>query len=256
MRIKEKFLPPFLPSSVYFHKEAELSDYWSHWRKTAAATAAAKSLQSCPTLCNPIDGLPPGSPVPGILQAKTLEWVAISFSNAWKSKMKVKLLSCIQLFVTSWTAAYQAPPSMGFFRQEYWSGVPLPSLEERLIQWKITVVGWTLVRDLVGIQSCLMRAIHRSFLLFLKQRHWELKDRVCVCVHGVSIEKTVGPINSENNYISWWDFAMLYIIISFSYQTTFGSTCLHSVKLIYWHEHVVKESTVCVSKFQGRSLYS
>ena len=90
------------------------------------AAAAANSLQSCP-LCDPIDGSPPGSPVPGILQAKTLEWVAISFSNAWKWKVKVKLLSRVQLLATPWTAAYQAPPSMGFSRQEYWSGVPLPS---------------------------------------------------------------------------------------------------------------------------------
>ena len=77
-------------------------------------------------LCNPIDGSPPGSPIPGILQARTLEWVAISFSNAGKWKVKVKSLSCAQLLVTPWTAAYQAPPSMGFSRQEYWSGLPLP----------------------------------------------------------------------------------------------------------------------------------
>ena len=70
---------------------------------------------------------PPGSPVPGILQATTLEWVAISFSNAWKWKVKVKSLSRVRLLVTPWTAAYQAPPSMGFSRQEYWSRVPLPS---------------------------------------------------------------------------------------------------------------------------------
>ena len=94
----------------------------------AAAAAAAKSLQSCLTLCDPIDGSPPGSSVPGILQAKTLEWVAISFSNAWKWKVKVKSLSHVRLFTTPWTAAYQAPPSMGFSRQEYWSRVPLPSL--------------------------------------------------------------------------------------------------------------------------------
>ena len=93
----------------------------------AAAAAAAKSLQSCPTLCDPIDGSPPGSPVPGILQARTLEWVAISFSNAWKWKVKVKSLSRVQLLATPWTAAYQAPPSMGSSRKEYWSGVPLPS---------------------------------------------------------------------------------------------------------------------------------
>ena len=86
--------------------------------------AAAKSLQSCPTLCDPIDSSPPGSPVPGILQARTLEWVAISFSNAWKWKVKVKALSHVRLLVTPWTAAYQAPLSMRFSRQEYWSGVP------------------------------------------------------------------------------------------------------------------------------------
>ena len=94
--------------------------------------AAAKSLQSCPTLCDPIDSSPLGSPVPGILQAKTLEWVAISFSNACKWKVKVKSLSCVRLLATPWTAAYQAPPFMGFSRQEYWSGVPSPSPENLL----------------------------------------------------------------------------------------------------------------------------
>ena len=88
---------------------------------------AAKLLQLCPTLCDPIDGSPPGSPVPGILQARTLEWAAISFSNTCKWKVKVKLLSCVWLLATPWTAAHQAPPSMGFSRQEYWSGVPLSS---------------------------------------------------------------------------------------------------------------------------------
>ena len=91
------------------------------------AATAAKSLQSCLTLCGPRHGSPPGSSIPGILQARTLEWVAISFSNAWKWKVKVKSLSCVGLLATPWTAAYQAPPTMGFSRQEYWSGVPLPS---------------------------------------------------------------------------------------------------------------------------------
>ena len=102
-----------------------------HWPPSQCifyrAAAAAESLQSCPTLCDPIDGSPPGCPIPGILQARTLEWVAISFSNAWKWKVKVKSLSLATLLATPWTAAYQAPPSMGFSRQEYWSGVPLPS---------------------------------------------------------------------------------------------------------------------------------
>ena len=92
-----------------------------------AAAAAAKSLQSWQTLCDPIDGSPPGSAIPGILQVRTLEWVAISFSNAGKWKVKVKSLSGVRLFVTPWTAAHQAPPSMGLSRQEYWSGLPLPS---------------------------------------------------------------------------------------------------------------------------------
>ena len=87
----------------------------------------AKSLQSCPTPCDPIDGSPPGCPFPGILQARILEWVAISFFNAWKGKVKVKSLSGVRLLATPWTAAYQASPSMGFSKQKYWSEVPLPS---------------------------------------------------------------------------------------------------------------------------------
>ena len=100
------------------------------------AAAAAKSLQSCPTLCDPIDGSPPGSPVPGILQARTLEWVAISFSNACKWKVKGKSFSHAWLLVTPWTAAFQAPPSMGFSRQEYWSGLPFPSPMHESEKWK------------------------------------------------------------------------------------------------------------------------
>ena len=99
--------------------------------------AAAKSLQLCPTLCDPIDSSPPGSAVPGILQARTLEWVAIAFSIVWKWKVKVKSLSRVQLVATPWTAAYQAPPSMGFSRQEYWSGLPLPSPLHHLAYGKL-----------------------------------------------------------------------------------------------------------------------
>ena len=92
-----------------------------------AAAAAAKSLQSCPTLCDPVDSSPSGSPVPRILQARTLEWVAIPFSNAWKWKVKGKSLSRVWLLATPRSAAYQGPLPMGFSRQEYWSEVPLPS---------------------------------------------------------------------------------------------------------------------------------
>ena len=97
---------------------------WGQFQNIANVYPSTKSFQSCPTLCDHIDSSPPGFPVPGILQARTLEWVAISFSNAWKWKVKVKLLSRVRLFATPWTAAHQAPPSMGFSRQEYWSGVP------------------------------------------------------------------------------------------------------------------------------------
>ena len=100
----------------------------------------------------PIDGSPPGSPIPGILQARTLEWVPISFSNAWKWKVKVKSLSRAWLLVTPWTAAYQAPPSVGFSRQEYWSGVPLPSplallVKQKLIRYKGRHFQYVLSRD-------------------------------------------------------------------------------------------------------------
>ena len=103
------------------------------------AAAAAKLLQSCPILCDSIDGSPPGSSVPGILQARTLEWVATSFSNAWKWKVKVKSLSHVRLLVTPWTVAYQASLSMGFSRQEYWSGVPFPSPAQCLCSRKTQV---------------------------------------------------------------------------------------------------------------------
>ena len=88
-----------------------------------AAAAAAKSRQSCPTPSDPIDGSPTGSSVAGILQERILEWVAISSSNAWKWKLKVKSFSRVWLLATPWTVAYQVPPSMGFSWQEYWSGL-------------------------------------------------------------------------------------------------------------------------------------
>ena len=101
--------------------------FWAYFLYQLLILCYVKSPQSCPTLWDPIDGSPPGLPVPGILQARTLVWVAISFFNAWKWKVKVKSLSRVRLLATPWTAAYQARLSMGFARQEYWSGVPLPS---------------------------------------------------------------------------------------------------------------------------------
>ena len=126
----ERRIPCHLPLSLGVLVTGSVSRVGCRWLlKLKVITATAKSLQSCPTLCDTIDSSPPGSPAPGILQARTLEWVAISFSNAWKWKVKVTSLSCVRLFETPRTAAYQAPPSMGFSRQEYWSGVPLPSLK-------------------------------------------------------------------------------------------------------------------------------
>ena len=99
------------------------------------------SLQLCLTLCDPIDGSPPGSPIPGTLQARILEWVAISFSNTWKWKLKVKSLSCVQLLATPWTAVYQVPLSMEFSRQEYWSRLPLPSPLHYEVLWFYHFIG-------------------------------------------------------------------------------------------------------------------
>ena len=105
-----------------------------------SAAATAKSLQSCPSLCDPRDGSPP---IPVIFQARTLEWVAISFSNAWKWKVEVKLRSRVRLLATPWTAAYQAPPSMEFSRQEYWSGVPSVNLKlATSLAWLLALVSW------------------------------------------------------------------------------------------------------------------
>ena len=125
------WLWPFPSNSLIWM--ATLSLQWPYgelfpfYNITGPPAAAAKSLQSCPTLCNPIDGCPTDSPVPGILQTRTLEWVAISFSNAWKWKVKGKSPSRVRLLATPWTAAHQAPSSVGFSGQEHWSGVPLPS---------------------------------------------------------------------------------------------------------------------------------
>ena len=157
-----------------------------------AAAAAAKSLQLCPTLCDPTDGSPPGSPVPGILQARTLEWVAISFSNAWKWKVKVKSLSRVQPSATPWTAAYQAPPAIEFSRQEYWSGVPLPSPNTGDIGCESSIprlMAWTTVRIIV------------LFTEMVRSR-WNLGSFVCFlfwycCKWGARVKDTFSYIKFE-----------------------------------------------------------
>ena len=112
--------------------------------------AAAKSHQLCLTPCDPLDGSPPGPPVPGILQARILEWVVISFSNAWKWNAKGKLLSRVRFFATAWTVAHQAPPSMGFSREGYWSGVPLPSQ----LHLSLDLICFSLMTDGVEPLAC------------------------------------------------------------------------------------------------------
>ena len=165
-----------------------------------AVAAAAKSLQSCPTLCDPIDGSPPGSPIPGILQARTLEWVAISFSNAWKWKMKVKTLSRVRLLVTPWTAAYQAPPSMGFSRQEYWSGVPL-------LVCKIKMMVF-LSRDPIAslrpwFRSCLCEIVPSHCIL--KSQLWPL-----ILLPAPRLNSPHGPQHCRTRCV--WYFSLLLIV--------------------------------------------
>ena len=142
-----------------------------HTAWLSAMLCYAKSFQSCLTLCDPIDSSPPGSPVPEILQARALEWVAISFSNAWKWKVKVKSLSPVWFFATPRTAAYQAPPSMGFSRQEYWSGVPLPSPLFELRSVKYKAQWWS---DIFRITWVKWKKIARYFL---RKEHVRQKEQ-------------------------------------------------------------------------------
>ena len=163
----EKFLR--IQSKLKYPRGLRIT-YYLPPRRIVVTAAAAKLLQSCPTLCDPIDGSPLGSAVPGILQARILEWVAIPFSNAWKWKVRVKLLSHVRLFTTPWTAAYQAPPSMGFSRQEYWSWVPLPSLCEFWVLKKsyVTLITTLSIFLLCFLVSYQFWGMYNSTLLFVR----------------------------------------------------------------------------------------
>ena len=183
---------------------------------TAAAAAAAKSLQSCPTLCDPIDGSLPGSPVPGILQARTLEWVAISFSNAGKWKVKVKLLSRVRLFETPWTAAYQALPPMGFSRQEYWSGLPLPSPP---YSWGNTNLKF-------------LKVWEKSFWNFPRSHFWRSLLVICVAVslgmhiytEGYEVYMRIRNFSPRSWYIS-----ILIVKWGFCLFVWFQTKCLNAL---------------------------
>ena len=161
--------------------------------------AAAKSLQSCLTLCNPIDSSPPGSPVPGILQARTLEWVASSFSNAWKRKVEVKPLSRVRLLAIPWTVAHWAPPSMGFSRQEYWSGVSSPS--------PLSNLGVYYFLELKIVFSCMFA--HSSFYciyictIFITEICWNTISYMCYWLCLYTYETVLKP-SFQESYVGEW----------------------------------------------------
>jgi len=143
------------------------------WKQRCKHSLLLLSRFSHVRLWDPRDDSPSGSPIPGILQARTLEWVAISFSNAWKWKVKVKSLSRVQLLATPWTAAYQAPPSMGFSRQEYWSGVPLPSPKHSLAMansfyqyFRSRTKGWKFMKEFRSSKCMLQNIYNRNWIYF------------------------------------------------------------------------------------------
>ena len=180
-------VPPGKPSrddgSLKYFKHYLRHEYMVVSKDYCSVAAAAKSLQSCPTLWDPVDGGQPGSPVPGILQARTLEWVAIFFSNAWKGKVKVKSLSRVRLFATPWSAAYQAPPSMAFSRQEYWSGVPLPSPYCSVVAlktWGHLCISHVWVEEKMPFVSTTVKRWAVTLLLGNSQLHLN-KSFICVC---------------------------------------------------------------------------
>ena len=176
------FLSSSPPGKSLYLDRVKISTNWECF-----IAAAAKSLQSCPTLCDPIDGSPPGSPIPGILQARTLEWVAIAFSSAGKWKVKVKSLSLVRLLATPWTAAHQAPPPMGFSRQEYWSGVPLssPMLHRGCDKWGLTV---SQVNE-VGLRGNILLRRNRMLRGKGEKQYYVCQDIYCVFTHILTVKQ-------------------------------------------------------------------
>ena len=136
---------------------------------------------------------PPGSTVPGILQARTLEWVAISFSSAWKWKVEVKSLSRVRLFETPWTSAYQAPPSMGFSKQKYWSGLPLPSPEG---SWTIPKLNNTVIYSFF---LCLMFSL--PIMLGERGKLWLVGKQL--------LPLFFSSRSMESHFTCWWKNAYL-----------------------------------------------
>ena len=192
-----------------------------------ACAAAAKSLQSRLTLCDPIDRSPPGTPVPGILQARTLEWVAIS-SNAWKWKVKVKSFSHVQLLATAWNAAHQPLLSMGFSSQEYWSGVPLPSL---LLAYEMSAIVWYLEHYLallffgIGIKTDLFQSCDHCWVfqicwniecsILMASSFWTWNSSTGVPSPPLAFFKVMLPkahLTSHSRMSgSWWMITLLWL---------------------------------------------
>ena len=203
-----------MKSGFYMTTRADQVSGWT--KKKLQSTAAAKSLQSCPTLCDPIDGSPPGSAIPGILQARILEWVAISFSNAWKWKVKVKSLSRVWLFTTPWTAAYQAPPSMGFSRH-----YPKPNLHQK--------GSWSLFGDLLPFWSTTSFWIQAKplHLRSILRKLMRCTENCSACSRCWSREmakfffKTVlGCMLYNQSFKSWMSWAMKFCLICYSHMTS------------------------------------
>ena len=159
---------------------------------TGSAVAAAKSIQLCSTLCDSIDGSPLGSPVPKILQARTLQWVAISFSNAGKWKVKVKSLSRVRLCATPETAAHQAPPSLRFSRQEHWSGLPFSSPMHESEKWKVKLKSLSRVWLLATPWTAAYQA--PPSMGFSRQEYWS----------GVPLPSPDIQHYVSLKYTAWW----------------------------------------------------
>ena len=151
--------------------------------ENAAAAAAAESLQSCPTLCDPTDGSPPGSPIPGILQARTLEWVAISFSNAWQWKVKVKSLSRVWLCATrDGSPPGSAVPGILQARTLEWVAISFSNAWK----WKVKVKSLSHVRPSATPRTAAFQA-PPSLGLRRQAEHWSGVPLLPCLFHSVTL---------------------------------------------------------------------
>ena len=239
----------YLPTELSGRSEIEQRFYltfppviYEHSFYCISAAAAAKSFQSCPILCDPIDGSPPGSPIPGILQARALEWVAIVYSIVWKWKVKVKWLSGVRLVATPWTAAYQAPPSMGFSRQEYWSGVPSPSPLLHICPnpnvaflWNLSIFsGFLLVTTLV--------------LIYMSQMSKDVNILNISCVHYYIF---FYEVSVQTTYPFYWIFVLLLFSYIYCWSIYSGESPLSDLCTMSIFSHSLVYLFAFLTSFQG-----